>query len=361
MKKLLINLLKIGVSLGIVGWLIFDARRDPAFQQFEFPHELSAWGFLAAAFAVSFTSVTLTIIRWFILVRALELPFRITDALRLGFLCYLLNFISLGSVGGDLFKAVFIAREHPRRRAEAVATVVIDRVIGLYGLFLLASVVILSTGLLSVPLPETRFICQATLICTGVGLLGIVMLIIPGFTTGALSELLSNLPRVGPTIGKLINAVRMYRRRLGVLLGTIVMSMGVHACSAVGIYLIGRGLFDEVPSLGVNLVVVPLSLLAGVLPLPFMGLGAFEAALAFLYENIPATIHLQKSQTLLIAFGYRANTILIAIIGAIIFLFSRREVQQIMHATDAESPLDDSLTKTSLIHFRRRRQTPSQA
>ena len=145
-----------------------------------------------------------------------------------------------------------------------------------------------------------------------------LMLVIPGFTTGALSEFLSTLPRIGPTLGKLIHAVRMYRRRLGVLVGTIVMSMGVHACSAVGLYLIGRGLFDQVPSLGVNLVVVPLALLAGVLPLPFMGLGAFEAALAFLFENIPSNVQLLKSQTLLIAFGYRVNTILIAI-GAIIY------------------------------------------
>ena len=155
MKKLFVNLLKVGVSLGIVGWLIYDARRDPAFESFELPTETGSWAFLTASFAVMFTSVTITIVRWQILVRALELPFRLADALRIGFLCYLLNFISLGSVGGDLFKALILAREYPRRRAEAVATVVIDRVIGLYGLFLLASLVILSTGLLAVPLPET--------------------------------------------------------------------------------------------------------------------------------------------------------------------------------------------------------------
>ena len=71
------------------------------------------------------------------------------DAFRLGFLGYLFNFVSLGSVGGDLFKAVFIAREQHGKRAEAVATVVIDRVIGLYVLFFVASVAALATGMIS--------------------------------------------------------------------------------------------------------------------------------------------------------------------------------------------------------------------
>ena len=66
----------------------------------------------------------------------MALPFRIRDAFRLSFLSYLLNFVSVGSVGGDLFKAFFIAREQPGRRTEAVATVVVDRIVGLYGLLL---------------------------------------------------------------------------------------------------------------------------------------------------------------------------------------------------------------------------------
>ena len=53
------------------------------------------------------------------------------------------------SVGLDqsAFKAVFIAREQHGKRAEAVATVVIDRLIGLYVLFVVASVAALWTGM----------------------------------------------------------------------------------------------------------------------------------------------------------------------------------------------------------------------
>ncbi len=60
-----------------------------------------------------FCAVSLTFVRWYLLVRALGLHFRLLDAFRLGFLGYLFNFVSVGSVGGDLFKAIFIAREQP--------------------------------------------------------------------------------------------------------------------------------------------------------------------------------------------------------------------------------------------------------
>ena len=50
-------------------------------------------------------------------------------------------------MGGDLFKAIFIAREQPGRRTEAVATVLVDRVIGMYALVLLTSAVICLGGI----------------------------------------------------------------------------------------------------------------------------------------------------------------------------------------------------------------------
>src|SRR4029077_20694250 len=79
-------------------------------------------------------SVLLTFVRWYFLVRAQGLPFSLTSALRLGMIGFYLNTFLPGAVGGDLIKAAFIAREQSRRTV-AVATVIIDRVIGLCGLF----------------------------------------------------------------------------------------------------------------------------------------------------------------------------------------------------------------------------------
>src|SRR5262249_17837325 len=66
-----------------------------------------------------------TIVRWYVLVRATGLSFRLPDALRLGFIgLFFSNFLP-SAIGGDVIKAYFIAKEQSRR-AIAVATVVID-------------------------------------------------------------------------------------------------------------------------------------------------------------------------------------------------------------------------------------------
>ena len=111
------------------------------------------------------------------------------DAFRLGFLGYLMNFVSLGSVGGDLFKAVFIAHEQPGKRAEAVATVFIDRVVGLYGLFVVATIAILCTGQLQTAVEQVRIISIGTLAGTVVGAVGILALLVPGVTSGRFASI----------------------------------------------------------------------------------------------------------------------------------------------------------------------------
>ena len=129
MKKLLVNLLTYGVSLAILVFLVRSIQtQDPeAFSRIlEQPKD---WKLLIAAWLLCMAGVGVGVVRWYLLVRALDLVFSLKDAVRLGALGYLFNFVSVGSVGGDLFKAVFIAREQPGRRAAAVATVGVDRLI----------------------------------------------------------------------------------------------------------------------------------------------------------------------------------------------------------------------------------------
>ena len=169
LKKLIVNLVKIGISAGIVAYLVANVRSDPSYRMLA--DQPKDWSLFAAAWALAMTAVSITLTRWFLLVRAIGLPFRLKDAFRLGFLGYLLNFISVGNVGGDLFKAVFIAREQHGRRTEAVATVIIDRMVGMYSLLLVATAGILTTDLDRQLEPrQIQIICQATLAAAALGL-----------------------------------------------------------------------------------------------------------------------------------------------------------------------------------------------
>src|SRR5262249_51185960 len=92
------------------------------------------YGYLGLAFVFCVASVLLTFIRWYVLVRAQDLPFTIPDAVRLGAVGFFFNTFLPGAVGGDIIKAAFLAREQSRRTT-AVATVIMDRAIALWALF----------------------------------------------------------------------------------------------------------------------------------------------------------------------------------------------------------------------------------
>jgi uncharacterized membrane protein YbhN (UPF0104 family) len=334
LKKTLVLLVKCGLSLGLLAYLLHQAQGDASFA--ELWDQPKRWGLLAAAAVMMLAAVLLTFYRWYLLVRALQVPFHLTDALRLGFLGYLLNFISLGSVGGDLFKAIFLAREQPGRRTEAVATVVVDRVVGLYCLLLLASAAALWGGLLAASQPvELRTISRVTLIATLLGGAGIGVALVPGMTGGRMSRVLGQAPLVGPTAIRLLAAVRIYRRKWPVMLVAVVLSLVVQGTFAVAIYLVGRGLPGDMPSLGRHFLIVPLSMVAGALPLPFAGLGAFEGALDFLYRYAAGAATVKAGRGLIVALCFRVITVLIALVGVVYYLVGRREVAATIRAADA--------------------------
>jgi uncharacterized membrane protein YbhN (UPF0104 family) len=341
LRKLTVTLVKIAISLGILALLVDQAQKNNVFE--DLVRQPKRWGLLAAACGVCFVAVLITLVRWYWLVRALDLPLRLREALRLGFLGYLFNLAPMGIVGGDLLKAVMLARRQPGHRAEAVATVFMDRLIGLYVLFLVASTAILLTGLWQSGTPDVRFACQAALALTAAGTVFVVILLMPDATRGKALEWYGRFPYVGRALKRLIESVRMYRFRLGTLAVSAVASVAVHGLFTLGVYLIARGLFDgssrtdfqsvRVQPLATQFVAYPLSSATGVLPLP---MGPFEAVLDLLYADIPLADalpgqdHIPRGQGLVVALGYRIVSVLIAAVGVCYYLGSRQEVAEVI-------------------------------
>ena len=77
--------------------------------------------------------------RWYILVRVIEPRFTLRSTMLLGFIGYVFNLVIPGAVGGDFIKAAYLVRMHIRK-TQAIASMVIDRILGLLGLFVLAAV-----------------------------------------------------------------------------------------------------------------------------------------------------------------------------------------------------------------------------
>jgi uncharacterized protein (TIRG00374 family) len=333
-KKALWAIGKVAASLAILGLLVSRAQRDGSFA--DLWAKPKDWGLLILAAISCSSAVVTTLIRWGYLVRALDLPFTVKDSLRLGFLGYLYNLAPMGIVGGDLLKAGMLAWEHPGNKGKAVASVAVDRIIGLYMLFVVAAVAIAASGFWALPVPAIQRISTLTFaiaVFGGMGLVAMVGLISPDHTIG---RWLCQVPRIGHHLENSIDALRMYRRRPQVLLVAALTSAGVHCLFATGVYLVFRGLRYEGISWGMHLVIMPLSAVTGLVPL---SIGPLEVALEAFYHAIPVApgVVLQSGQGLIVALGYRIITLMVAAVGVCYYLSSRREVAVVMDEVERES------------------------
>src|SRR5260221_1610098 len=78
------------------------------------------------------------IVRWQMILRVRELELPLARVTSIFFVGQFFNAFMLGSTGGDVVKAWYVAHDTHHKKAEAVATVVVDRLIGLLALFVIA-------------------------------------------------------------------------------------------------------------------------------------------------------------------------------------------------------------------------------
>jgi uncharacterized membrane protein YbhN (UPF0104 family) len=353
---MLITLAKITASLAIIGYLFYRAIDTPAGRKafVEMLDKQKTWGMLAAGFVVLFIAVTITIVRWWYLVRALEIDFSLPDALRIGFLGYLFNLAPAGIVGGDLLKAWMLAREKPGNRAKLLASVIVDRIVGLYVLLLVAALGVFLTGFWQIADPKVHLVCLAVLAITAVSTAGLALVLIPGFLESRLVQSFTRIPKIGLAIGSLLEAIVIYRVKRAVLFWTLAATVPVHVLVALSIYFLALGLgFRAVPCRD-YFTIYPVSGILGTIPLPA---GPQETGIVFLYRTAwmrspeggsderspqadPEKSEQQKTalqkaaqqQGLILALVCRLSSILIAPIGgAYYFLGARGEVKEVMH------------------------------
>jgi len=341
-KRLLLLAVKLGVSLGILGYLVWQAASGPVFPRLW--NEPKHWGFLVLATLSCGSAVCLTMIRWCFLARALGLDFPLRDALRFGFLGYLFNLAPMGIAGGDLLKGVMLARQQRGQTVKSFASVAVDRAIGLYMLFVVAAIAMLLSGFQSVASEEVAKVCWWTYVIVLVGAAGLALMLLPRWSSEGAIKFVEHWPYAGPHLARAIESLQMYRQRPDVLILAAIMSVGVHVLFATGVYCVSRGLPLNYHSLAAHYVIAPLSASAGVLPVP---MGPFELCLETFYRSLPTASGTAavKGEGTLVALGYRVITLGVAAIGVLYYLTSRRQIQEAL-ATSTE----DDEQRTLPVH-----------
>jgi glycosyltransferase 2 family protein len=221
--------------------------------------------------------------------------------------------------------------------------VLVDRIIGLYGLVILAGIVCsffdptaLRVGNETERLMVVR-LCWLAPIAAVVSTIGLVVLLLPGVTTWAAWDMLAETPKVGPLFERLVRAMRMYRQRLAPLALTIAMSLVIHGCSCLTLYCVSMGLPAPVekPSFVDHATAALLALAAGALPV-----GALEAVFNVIYRGV-ADPAMPGTQGFLIVLAYRLLQMCIALLGLYYYLAGRREVDELLHEAEEAQKTHD--------------------
>src|SRR5215216_4242516 len=283
MKKTVLTLVKIVVSLGILTYIftkVIDVRHLWA------NIREADVSFIIAAILSYFLVQTLSAWRWYLIVKPQGIEVSFLKILAYYFLGMYFNFFLPSAIGGDFFKIYYLHKETGRLSA-STASVFFDRDIGMGGLLLVATVVSALAG--------TR-----THGDRGILLFPIFGLIALAFiaanlalfyrpTYNLLHRLLAafKLKEADLKIQRLFDSVNAYRGQWWLIVITMLMSVGVQvgcafvnmlAANAIGMHT-RNGWIDY-------LVLVPTIGLIGMIPLSMNGMGLREGSYILLFSRV---------------------------------------------------------------------------
>jgi hypothetical protein len=239
---------------------------------------------IAIAFALFAVGISLTNTRWWRLLAAAGCPTRWWQSLRLTFLGFFFNLVVPGLTGGDLVKAVLVARDHPERRAAAAASVLVDRLVGLILLVLLGGAVIVWRG---GPFAPLRW---PVLIAIAAAVIGVAV-----YGNDALrrrlgfERLVERLPRrAAEGMRQIDQAVLIYSRHPFEFLLASVCSLGNHLSVIVMFWVLARAFGESVLTFADYVAVVSVGNTISAVPVAPGGWGVGEASFAYLFELLGA-------------------------------------------------------------------------
>lgn len=295
--------------LGLLAWRLDWEQVGQAFRQLRLEFWLAAVGaYLAAQLCSTF--------RWQMLARPLGFQQPLRCFLGYYFIGMFFNLLLPTSVGGDVVRAWYLD-DHSGRRLPAFVSVFVERCSGLLVLLLLACGAVLCS-----PLPLPPWVAWSVWSTAGLAVLGGVAVWVycrwsQAASAGHAEEgsQPAKLAVLRAAIGHVQAALSL---RPGLLVGSMLLSLGVQAANVILVWLVGLAIDAPVPVAYYWIAVPMVSLLMVVMP-SLNGHGVREGGLIlFLQEvGVPA------GTALSLAFLWFSVMAAVSLTGGLVYLFGR--------------------------------------
>lgn len=330
-RSQLFNLLKFAVALGLLAWLFLKLPDPQALWQqiLNANKALLLLGALCYAAAVATSAL-----KWGVLLRAAGFTVPLGRLLSYQWVAEFFNNFLPAQVGGDVMRGYAVATD-TRRAADATASVLIDRFIGL--IVFMASAAVTSTIMLLWGKPDHRPFPPEGLLFMQFAAVGstlmmlalslVVAALLSRRLKGLLERVIGALPfssRTLPIWNKLAAAFDVYRNKPGALLLTAAGSLLIVILTSINIWLIAWALQPDSIGLLEVLAINPIIVFALlVVPLSPGGLGVRQVSFAGMFFFMGAGTALGTAVGLLQQFiGY-----LVSLPGGFLWVRGRRPVE----------------------------------
>jgi uncharacterized protein (TIRG00374 family) len=280
MKKILVTLFQLSVTIGVLYWVYHDPNRRlqmaEAIRNAEYRWVgMGILAYLVVEIAAAF--------RWHVLLKVQKIHLTLPRLTGLFLIGMFYNQFLPGGTGGDIMKSYYLLKETPDKKAGALLAVVFDRFIGLVALVAItATLICLRYNFLSQK-PETRNLLWLLLFLLGTSVAFLLStFVISGF------KLLHSLPARFPGRDRLIEisaAYHLYAHHWRATLVAFGVSLVAHLATFATFLCAAYALGATVPVVNF-FAVMPVERTISALPISFAGIGLREKVLQIMLNGL---------------------------------------------------------------------------
>jgi glycosyltransferase 2 family protein len=327
--RVLPSVLRIAVGIG----LLFYLEASGAINWSVFLNLVVAWPTALEGLGLLLATIVLASWRLCLLLRPHNLHLSLWASIKLSLIGTFFNTCLPGAAGGDIIRIYYATEGNAGRRTEVATIMLLDRLVGMFGLLLWPLIVAPLFPQLMASIPMLTVLLWSTAAIAAAMFLGVLLCTIPRIRQSRLLAWLFHHVPLGHHAERVFDTIYTYRHSRGLWGVAVLLSLLIHGC-LIWTLLHLVNVTSPTRATWSMVVLIPLGFLANTLPLTPGGLGVGEAAFNRLFALAGFT---GGAEALL---GWRMLLLLIGLLGLGFYLRGSARFVQGQAVSPAALPHD---------------------